>query len=212
MYKEHKWKELHLYQDSLFEVEKLKYGGAISRINEILDNETINEHIENYTAIKEIEPGPDIETIRCPFTNIVVYDQEGHHEPYPDTLIAINLLDELYFHHGFEILAEYYRKTEEERDVIMECFEEDQRNVNYLYQKIPWFDWSEIFDGYFRVDSFLELHKLIQRREDTTFYNHPFAEGPYYFYFAKPELHSLILSDIKTVAETIVEFVTLKLK
>lgn len=202
--------ELYLYKDEFFEIVKRKESKEVFLIGTFGKDVLPDVFIDNM-LVKNPDPhhadqeGEPFYPVACPFTGQVVYDEEGYHDPYPETLIAMDIDGETELMGEFCIikalnvqLNKLFVMTEASEKVIASISEQ-------CALKFPWFSWDMNPDNPPADSSVLDAHALIQTESDNNYYG-SMAEGRYYYYFAQKKHQPKILADINEIVRFLKSF------
>ena len=150
--------------------------------------------------------------VACPYTTRVVFDQNGLHEPFPETLVAYEIDDFFEVAAKFKIAEEIIRMIVE-FEVYMKS---DKNKILRLHEECkiqyPWFSW----DSFFNINpSQLELfsgHALVRIASSEDFSDSPLSINDI-FYFAEVRHHEHIINhfiDLYNFINQTITFLTKK--
>ena len=132
--------------------------------------------------------------LKCPFTGTIIFDNNGYHEPFPETLICYYIDRMEYLLPGLEVIEDIIITL----DNIKSHYKNEHGKVfKNIIKSFPW-----INKGFKSVESnsMISAHSLVKREVDQNYYI-SMNSGVYSFYFALSSNHKTILHNYKKVYE-----------
>ncbi len=128
--------------------------------------------------------------LKCPFTGMTIYDSEGYHEPFPETMICYYEDEMIYLLPGLDIIEDIMTTL---HNIEFYYKKKDGKIFKNIIKSFPWI--KEGIESVSRID-LVSSHPLVKKEMDQNEYD-SMNSGVYLFYFALASDHKIILENYK---------------
>jgi len=200
--------ELYLWNNEFYEVRHVK--NQAKKAGKLRSTDQLDPYIEKELKMIALNNPPARIPVKCPFTGIVLIDDDGYHEPYPPTLVMENNDGEAVYHGKLSVmheLEEMIIRIQRGDSFLWSLTEKEiARLIRQLDKKFPQLDWDEVFmETYSELRYLVEEHSLVTWVKDENEYG-SMAEGNYSYYFARPADQEAIQGEVQEILDYIKSF------